>query len=61
MKRKVITFDICNADITEDKWRYKFKEYDSYADTKCGKCDMCNSCYNKLCIFISEQRSNNGK
>lgn len=64
MKRKIITCDVCGADITNDEKRYKFKKYQSdYVNweepdwAKWNKLDMCESCYQKFIRFVTtEQR-----
>lgn len=63
MKRKVITCDLCGADITGANTRYKFKEYEhNYCNqenpdwAKWGRCDMCLMCYFDLLRFVSDRR-----
>lgn len=60
MKLKMIKCDICGKDITNETFRYKFKQYEnSYANfedfefQKWSKLDMCKDCFKKLQGFTT--------
>lgn len=67
MKRKVITCDICEKDITNVSEKYKFKKYENtyvnFDDWECAKwrkLDMCTECYIRFIDFVKENnRSGN--
>lgn len=63
MKRKIITCDICNSDITHSNKRYKFKMYESnYVNqedwdiNKWTRLDMCEECWKYFFASVNNVR-----
>lgn len=63
MKRKIITCDICEKDITNEDIRYKFKQRnefwwsrDDFEFLKWTKLDMCHECHRKFVKFARDEK-----
>ena len=63
MKRKIVTCDICEKDITDEDIRYKFKQYhnhygnyDDFEFLKWTNLDMCYECHERFVKFVREMK-----
>lgn len=63
MKRKIVTCDICEKDITKEDIRYKFGQYhdhygnyDNFEFFKWTNLDMCYECFREFVAFVKEKK-----